>query len=158
MKRALCAALAFVAVTSVGVDARATLEFAQVLMSEPYERSSDCRLCHAQSIGSAGTATQPFAKTLKRHGIGATSSASKLEAVLEQLDDEDSDGDGFTDLEELLTGGDPNVEGRAETREILVYHYGCANLVGTRPSRVWLGLVGLSIVSLWRRRRSSILD
>lgn len=119
-------------------------------MQPPYERSSDCRLCHAQVVGSAGTAVQPFAETLRRYGISASSSGSDLENVLERLGDEDTDGDGLPDLEELLTGDDPNVEGCGTVQKILVYEYGCVNLVGARPAGSW---VGLALAALfWLRR------
>lgn len=152
-QRVLSAVLAWIGVSTVGADACATLEFAQVMMAPPYEQSGDCRLCHAQVIGSAGTANQPFAKTLQRMGISGTSSGRDLERVLERLGDEDSDGDGSPDIEELLTGGDPNEEGCGSVHQELVYEYGCANLVGARPTHAWLGVIVVGLFVLLRRAR-----
>jgi hypothetical protein len=156
MRRVAVSILALVAVSGWASDALATLEFAQVLMAAPYERSGDCRLCHAQVVGSAGTAIQPFAATLKRYGIDASSSGGDLEAAILELGEEDSDGDGMSDLEELLSGGDPN-ESCGTPQQVLVYEYGCANLVGSRSQRAaWFGLFALGLLA--RRRASASED
>lgn len=126
-----------------------------MLALSPYESKLGCLPCHVDQLGGAGTAVQPFAQTLAKYGIDGRSSAGDLRSALERLGDEDSDGDGVPDLEELLSGGDPNHSACGPGVEVLEYEYGCANLPA-RPRRAfdagWLGLVAVS----WGRRWLSV--
>ncbi len=138
-----------------------------------------CSVCHTSNPGSAGTATQPFAVTMKNAGL-APGDIDTVGPALESLkgpdkdepsDDIDSDGDGVSDLSELTTGveadpndpdsvalaaRDPSVPGAGEACELV--DYGCGAHVArqpTAPAGVWM-TVGAAVVilTLALRRRS----
>lgn len=89
----------------------------------------DCTLCHAGTPG-LGSATTPFATSLRSRGASAGNEAS-LTTALDALAGErkDSDGDGTPDIEELKAGSDPNGAGEGT----ITPEYGCS--VGA-PGRV----------------------
>jgi hypothetical protein len=130
-----CAALVWglLNVALFTATAQANPALAVRVMQAPYAWKGDCRLCHQEPIGRAGTATQPFAEALKDQGLNGASGADDLKRVLEEWDEQDSDGDGFSDVEELLTGGDPN-RGKGEAPIAVVeYRYGCLNFTASAP-------------------------
>lgn len=133
--------------------AGATVEFAQVMAGEPYNRTDGCLLCHLDLIGAAGTAVQPFALSLKDAGLKSTSDGAELRQILEHLDT-DSDGDGVDDVTELTSGTDPNHAEGGET-SVVEYRYGCFR-VAPGPSRGYLvfGLVTLIWIARYRQRRA----
>lgn len=69
-----------------------------------------CALCHTNGITGAGTVNTPFGRALRMRGLVANDTAS-VNAALDALATEnvDSDGDGVTDVAELMAGTSPNV-------------------------------------------------
>lgn len=126
------------------------------MRGEPYGWQGDCRLCHQDALGTAGSATQPFAKTLESKGISATSTGAELLDALAGYSDEDSDEDGIADVEELLTGTDPNVAIAGARLETVDYRYGCLNVssgpAGLATSLGDWALLTFGIVLLATRR------
>jgi len=76
----------------------------------PVTGADGCALCHTTDPGMLGTANQKFALTLKGFGLQAKSDHA-LQAALDKNQSKmsDSDGDGFSDYEEIaLDGTNPN--------------------------------------------------
>lgn len=115
-----------------------------------------CTLCHRDDVGGADTVTRPFGRTLLRLGAQSNSVPS-LDGALQQVAETgaDSDGDGVGDVEELRTGGDPNVGTGDEgdpLAAIPLPQTGCA-FAPTRSVAGTLALLALVAVGLGRRRR-----
>lgn len=68
-----------------------------------------CNLCHAKANTGVGTATTPFALSMRAAGLDAEDWASLGEALTSLEDDGvDSDGDGVIDVDELRQDTSPN--------------------------------------------------
>ncbi|MET0593796.1 MAG: hypothetical protein ABW133_13925 [Polyangiaceae bacterium] len=70
-----------------------------------------CLLCHTTEEGEKGTATKPFALTLRGYGL-MKDDATTLVSILNQMKTkgtDDSDGDGVGDIAEIEQGRDPNI-------------------------------------------------
>lgn len=112
-----------------------------------------CSLCHLAGNTGVGTARTPFAFSARDRGMVGGDTQLVVQA-LDALgpDGVDSDGDGVTDIAELLAGTDPNVYGPAPLAFRQDPSYGCsatgADLV------VLAGLLAL----LGRRRRRTIFQ
>ena len=108
----LCAATVALLVCAPRV-ASATSDFPDAIKSHlSLSYSPDCtELCHVGSPMS-GTANQPFALAMKKRGLEPSNEVS-LFAALDQMrtDAVDSDGDGVTDIDELVAETNPNVAG-----------------------------------------------
>jgi hypothetical protein len=67
-----------------------------------------CSVCHLEGKTGGITVVTPFALALRAHGF--TDSSDTLLTALDEMatDGTDSDGDGFSDVEELRAGTDPN--------------------------------------------------
>jgi len=79
----------------------------------PVAGADGCQLCHTTDPGMLGTANQKFAKTLKSFGLQAKNDGA-LQAALDKNKTKatDSDGDGFSDYEEIvLDSTNPNDAG-----------------------------------------------
>lgn len=117
--------------------------------------SPGCTACHTTPGGGGGTATRPFAVSLRDAGLQPFNNSS-LEAALAQLETEgtDSDGDGVGDIDELRAGSDPNGAGGADggpEPEPVQYGFGCAQ--GAAAGPLLSGLLLLSVAAGRRRRR-----
>lgn len=72
-------------------------------------RVPDCTLCHSSSNGGKGTVTTYFGLTMQEFGAVQLNNGSLVQALdRDQAADYDSDGDGVSDMEELVHGTDPN--------------------------------------------------
>ena len=79
----------------------------------PVTGADGCALCHTTDPGMLGTANQKFAITLKSFGLQAKSDDA-LKAALDKNKSKmtDSDGDGFSDYEEIVVDStNPNDAG-----------------------------------------------
>lgn len=107
-----------------------------------------CHYCHA--VGPDGVATDTaFADALKTRGFSRRNGIPSLRRALERLDEEnvDSDGDGSTDVEELIAAANPN-EAKDRGRPA----QGCS-LSPSRPGH--FGASGICLLAAcWLGRRS----
>ncbi|MDP1825308.1 MAG: thrombospondin type 3 repeat-containing protein [Archangium sp.] len=118
-----------------------------------------CALCHTNGITGAGTVNTPFGRAVRMRGLVANDTAT-LNAALDALATEsvDSDGDGVTDVAELMAGTSPNVAsmgtgggaggGGGSTTVIPPPRFGCGAAV--IPELVFLA----ALFPLLRRRRA----
>ena|GEM_PF-840956 len=96
----------------LGTTAGATSNFPSAIRTATaMENTPPCILCHATAIGGRGTATQPFAETLRQHGLTGAFDTESLQTALGGVkeDRSDTDGDGTGDWDELAAGRNPNV-------------------------------------------------
>jgi len=156
--RRIAACAAFVFLLFVPSLAPATPDYPvaiDVIMgtSCPYPNSR-CLMCHTTARGGQGTAAQRFALELRDYGLNRGRDAALLQAALMALpEDQNSDGDGESDKEELLRCGNPSGEDLGIGPE-----YGCdgARLAphADEGSGVLLGTVVLAIGALALARRA----
>jgi hypothetical protein len=68
-----------------------------------------CTVCH---ISPGDSPTKPFYKSLQKYGLTSGGNTVALESALTSLttNQDDSDADGVSDINELKTGGNPNVK------------------------------------------------
>lgn len=115
-----------------------------------------CTLCHTTNPGRAGTARQDFVGALVVFDRQPEVLPRKLQQLAEADPPVDSDGDGMPDIEELLAGRDPNVEGEGDICAIDV-RYGCGARFEPEGSVSWVGaaaaIVLLGVGLLARRGR-----
>lgn len=153
-----------IALSAVASPALATPGFPTAIKSDlTLSYTPSCDLCH-QGTQSNGTAVKPFALAMKDRGLKPADNAS-LTAALQQMETDkvDSDGDGVTDIEEIVNKTDPNSNGAATASPV----YGCArstdesttpptaSIAGTRA--VWPGALALiALAALLRRRRRGV--
>ncbi len=80
------------------------------VMVERYGWGGDCTLCHESAAGGDSTATRPFALSLKTLGLNARTTRDDLLGIMyvSEVLATDSDGDLYSDVQELRYAGDPN--------------------------------------------------
>jgi hypothetical protein len=69
-----------------------------------------CALCHTNGITGAGTVNTLFGTAMRARGLTGGENATSLNTALDTMaaDAVDSDGDGTTDVGELMAGRNPN--------------------------------------------------
>jgi hypothetical protein len=115
-----------------------------------------CSVCHIKGNTGSSTPITPFALALRARGLAGDKNS--LATALDRLgaDGVDSDGDGTTDIAELIAGTDPNSSANASIKNDQEPGYGCG---GTAPTGRGGGGGGVgSVVAVgWfilRRRRA----
>lgn len=100
----------------ISVPAAASIEYPILVKSQwnakkiPVAAADGCPLCHTTDPGRLGTATQKFAMTLRGFGLTLKNDGA-LKSALDKAkaDATDSDGDGFSDYQEIaIDSTNPN--------------------------------------------------
>jgi hypothetical protein len=122
--------------------------------------SPGCDLCHNGGNGQKGNVTTPFGKAATALGL-VSNDEGTLKTVLAamQAANDDSDGDGTSDIDELVKGTNPNfneITGKAPNgADVAPPEYGCrvSRRRPTSSSEASLGVwaVALLLLALGRR-------
>jgi hypothetical protein len=144
--------------------AHASENYLPVLQQKYMWPGTTCDVCHLSVVGTAGTAVQPFAMSLRRTeiGLGPLMSDADLIALLDVAEGfgVDSDLDGSSDADELRGLGDPNDAevgpGEGAFDGYTAPEYGCARIARSSSDAPWAtfsaGLIALLLLRSRRRR------
>jgi hypothetical protein len=143
----------------VGARAHASRQFPDDIASDlNLDYVPPCRLCHLRGSTGPGTVQTPFglaarALGLQSGGGGRFARNSTLDQVLTDMAAQkiDSDGDGVSNVDELVAGTDPNTRAPVSLRGATDPPVGCA---------VWSASAGmghawpflLAVAAVWRGR------
>lgn len=153
--------VAVVGLTTAAHTAQASPDYPDVIRDElDLPCTPQCLLCHTTNPGRSGNVRQPFASTLGIARSGQPDTLrQKIRELAEAMPAEDTDGDGMSDIEELLEARDPNVQGEGDICALDV-RYGCGARVEPQSPLSSGGALGalLTVVAFgWslRRRRAA---
>jgi len=144
----------------VGKVARASADYpAAIQMKAILTYTPKCTLCHANEDGSDGKVATDFARTLWALGMRGSDLGS-LERALDKdrARQWDTDGDGVSDVDELIGGSDPS---GSALSQFPPPEHGCTigNIGATRAvhGNHWPAfvVVGAFLASRFRRRRDT---
>lgn len=113
-----------------------------------------CALCHTGGVGALGTVGTPFGLAMRARGLVPNDEAA-LTAALDKLraDAVDGDGDGTSDIDEVIAGADPNSAGSGGDA-IGPPRYGCGAQSAVGPMS--LGALLLAAWALGRKQSPSL--
>jgi MYXO-CTERM domain-containing protein len=157
MKQRLVVSLLALSSSSWSSLARAKPEFPSEIKNK-YVLHYDvpCAVCHIKGNTGSSTPITPFALSLRARGMTGDNQA--LSSALDKLksDAVDSDGDGVTDVDELVAGTDPNSSANASIEDTQEPGYGCGGTAPTgRSAPGMAGVLALAWFVLRRRRGHS---
>ena len=116
-----------------------------------------CGICHQYAKTGGDTLVTPFAWGMRARGLtGQDTLLPALDRV--RADGVDSDGDGATDVDELIAGTDPNSAASTPARPGLVEDpkLGCAVAgADSNQGRGWTWIIAVAGLLWLRRPRSS---
>jgi hypothetical protein len=120
-----------------------------------------CRLCHIDGTTGSGTVQTPFGISMLAHGL--TSDRSTLAPALDALRtaNVDSDGDGVSDVDELMADTDPNTKADVSLSSsdpsygcAVATHRGDGSIPGPARGPAVVGLVAFILARHRSRRRA----
>jgi len=115
-------------------DARASDTYPDAIKADlMLAAAPGCDLCHNGGAGQAGNVNTPFGKSATMLGL-TSGNPDLLKSVLGMLKmaNVDSDGDGVTDIDELVAGTNPNLAPGAGSVPTPVYGCSVSPLDGAR--------------------------
>lgn len=108
LRLAASAGALFAAVNSWSAEGYASPAYAYVLATY-FDFNGGCPSCHTNQAGGLGTVTKAFGISMMGLGLKADDATSLYEALTElETSGIDSDGDTYSDFDELSADGDPN--------------------------------------------------
>lgn len=157
------AAPAALLVTTLSGSALASPTFPSVVQSHwSLSYAPTCSTCHQNGQTGLGTVTTPFGVSLRAAGAKAQDE-NALMAALDTIaaNNTDSDGDGVSDMEELVAGTNPNGTSGGASAAAPDPAFGCAASVAPQPASptgaLFFVAAAVGVLALRRRKNAGLL-